>query len=363
MRIARAPLALDCALPVPRAFDRATRAPRAFDRATPVLRAFDRGMRAQPASDRVEMSESERAARHFTAVSLDVDADAAERWSEALLGAGALSVDLSDPRADTAAESPLYGEPGELTGARWPVSRVCALFSSEASKADVDAALRAAEQSAGQPMPAHARHAVAERDWVRETQRQFGPIEIGEGFWIVPSWCAPPDPAAINLSLDPGLAFGTGSHPTTRLCLEWLRETRVADARVLDYGCGSGVLAITAARLGACDVRGVDVDPQAIRASADNAAANRVAARFSLPDALAPGSYDVVIANILANPLILLAPLLAARVADGGRIALCGILAEQQDAVAAAYARWFTLAPWRGVDGWLLMHGQRRAND
>ena len=310
---------------------------------------------------RAAMSGSEpTGTRHFTAVSLDVDADAAERWSDALLGAGALSVDLSDPRADTAAESPLYGEPGEFSQARWPVSRVCAVG---AADADVDAALRAAEQSAGQAMPAHARHAVAERDWVRETQRQFGPIEIGPGFWVVPSWCAPPDPAAINLSLDPGLAFGTGSHPTTRLCLEWMRESGVADARVLDYGCGSGILAIAAARLGARDVHGVDVDAQAIRASSDNAAANRVAARFSLPDALPPGRYDVVIANILANPLILLAPLLAGRMADGGRVALSGILAGQQDAVAAAYARWFTLAPWRGVDGWLLMHGQRRADD
>ena len=202
---------------------------------------------------------------------------------------------------------------------------------------------------------------VAEQDWVRETQRQFAPIAIGEGLWIVPSWCNAPDPGAINLKLDPGLAFGTGSHPTTRLCLAWMRERGVEGARILDYGCGSGILAIAAARLGAHEVRGVDIDPQAIRASDDNARANGVAAQFSLPDALAPGAFDTVVANILANPLVVLAPALAARVRDGGHIALSGILDAQQDAVIDAYARWFTLAPWRRDDGWVLLHGERRA--
>jgi ribosomal protein L11 methyltransferase len=291
----------------------------------------------------------------FTVLRLDVDADIAERWSDALLEAGALSVDLSDAGADSEAESPLYGEPGE-PAMLWPHPRLDALF---ASDADVDAALRDASVRVGSTPPAHQRIAVAEQDWVRETQRQFAPIEIADGFWIVPSWCEAPDPRAINLKLDPGLAFGTGSHPTTRLCLAWMRELGVAGARLLDYGCGSGVLAIAAARLGAGEVRGVDIDPQAIRASDDNAHHNDVAARFSQPDELAPGTFDCVVANILANPLIVLAPALAARVRTGGRIALSGILDAQQVAVIDAYARWFTLAPWRRDDGWVLLHGMR----
>lgn len=292
----------------------------------------------------------------FTVLRLDVDADNAERWSDALLEAGALSIDLSDAGADTDAESPLYGEPGEPAAMLWPHPRLDALF---ASDADVDAALRDACVRVGATPPAHERVAVAEQDWVRETQRQFTPIEIADGFWVVPSWCDPPDPGAINLKLDPGLAFGTGSHPTTRLCLAWMRELVVAGARVLDYGCGSGILAIAAARLGAGEVRGVDVDPQAIRASDDNAQHNGVAAWFSLPDALEPGSFDVVVANILANPLIVLAPALVARTRPGGRMALSGILDAQQDAVIDAYSRWFTLAPWRRDDGWVLLHGVR----
>ena len=184
----------------------------------------------------------------FTVLRLDVDADIAERWSDALLEAGALAVDLSDAGADSDAESPIYGEPGEPAATLWPHPRLEALF---ASDADVDAALRDASVRVGATTPAYERIAVAEQDWVRETQRQFAPIEIADGFWIVPSWCEAPDPRAINLKLDPGLAFGTGSHPTTRLCLAWMRELGVAGARVLDYGCGSGILAIAAAALGA----------------------------------------------------------------------------------------------------------------
>ena len=293
----------------------------------------------------------------FPALRFDVDAQDAERWSDALIEAGALSVDLSDPRADTALETPLYGEPGEPGAMLWPSSRINALF---AADANIDGILRASALAIGAGMPLCERYSVAEQDWVRETQRQFTPIEVGKGFFIVPSWCEAPDPSAINLKLDPGLAFGTGSHPTTRLCLALLQECGVADARVLDYGCGSGILAIAAARLGARAVRGVDVDPQAIRASVDNARNNDVVATFSLADALEAGCYDLVVANILANPLILLAPALAARARVGGRIALSGILEDQQDAVIDAYARWFTLAPWRHAEGWVLLQGERR---
>jgi len=207
--------------------------------------------------------------------------------------------------------------------------------------------------------------AFAEQDWVRATQAQFAPLHIHDRLWIVPSWCDPPDSSAINVTLDPGLAFGTGSHPTTRLCLEWLARELPPAATVLDYGCGSGILAIAAAKLGARDVNGVDVDPQAIDAARLNAAANRVAANFTLADvqdALAAGTFDVVIANILANPLVLLAPVLAARTRAGGRIVLSGILAAQQADVAAAYEPWFIMNLWKsGEEGWIALTGVRQA--
>jgi len=293
----------------------------------------------------------------FIALRFDASAAAAEAWSDALLDAGALSVDVSDPLAGTADESPLYGEPGEAVAQRWNWSRVVALF---AADADWRSALRQVAQALAQPVPPHETFPVADQDWVRQTQAQFGPIEIARGFWIVPSWSAVPEPGAISLRLDPGLAFGTGSHPTTRLCLEWLRETLAGGESVLDYGCGSGILAIAAGKLGAGRVVGVDVDPQAIRASDGNARQNDVAAVFVEPHALPAATHDVVVANILANPLILLAPALAQRVVADGRIALSGILDEQVDSVIAAYVRWFTLARWRRNEGWVLLAGKRR---
>lgn len=288
----------------------------------------------------------------YLALRFDAPASAALTWSDALLEAGALSVDLSDPFAGTPAESPLFGEPGVATDAAWAISRVNALF---ASGRDVAAILAQVAQEQDLAIPSYETHPVAEEDWVRNTQAQFGPIEIGPGWFIVPTWSVPPDPAALNLRLDPGLAFGTGSHPTTRLCLEWLREALVPGATVLDYGCGSGILAIAAARLGAGRVVGVDLDPQAITASRSNAAANGVAATFVEPGGLVPGSFDVVVANILANPLRLLAPALAARVAPAGRIALSGILEAQANEVARAYAPWFTLGTTRISEGWVLL--------
>jgi ribosomal protein L11 methyltransferase len=203
--------------------------------------------------------------------------------------------------------------------------------------------------------PQYETYPVADEDWVRKTQSQFGPIEIAPDFFIVPTWSAPPRADAFNLRLDPGLAFGTGSHPTTRLCLRWLRERIRGGESVLDYGCGSGILAIAAAMLGAADIVGVDVDPQAIRASAANAAMNGVDARFVAIDALGTGRFGIVVANILANPLMLLAPALCARVTEGGAIALSGVLAGQTDDVLAAYAPWFTLAAVREDEGWVLL--------
>ena len=293
----------------------------------------------------------------YLALRFDTSAEAAETWAEALLAAGALSVDVSDPAAGTPAETPVYAEPGEPGSALWPISRLSALFD---AGADADAVLRTCAQRLGVAPPPHATHPVAEQDWVRATQAQFGPIRIAEGFWIVPSWCVPPDPQALNLALDPGLAFGTGSHPTTRLCLEWLREHVDGQSTLLDYGCGSGILAIAAAKLGGRRVAGTDIDPQALRASAVNAQANRVAATFVAPAALPPETFDLVVANILTHPLIVLAPLLARRVRAGGRIALAGLLAAQATEVAGAYAHWFNIATWRTCDGWPLLAGVRR---
>ncbi len=293
----------------------------------------------------------------YRAVCFDIDAPSADAWTDALLDAGALSVDLADPDAQTAREVPIYGEPGSEPAGAWPVTRVTALFHDQSS---LDAALVAAGIAMGAPLPAHAVVDVPDQDWVRATQAQFGPIRIDERLWIVPSWAQVVEPGATNLILDPGLAFGTGSHPTTRLCLRWLSGTLPAGATVLDYGCGSGILAIAAARLGAREVVGTDIDPQALAASRDNAARNAVDAQFVSPDRLAPGrTFDVVVANILANPLIVLAPALAHRVAVGGRLLLCGVLATQAAEVQEAYAPWFRIAPWNAEDGWVALEGTR----
>ena len=297
----------------------------------------------------------------YCALRFDAAAGTADAWSDALLEAGALSVDIGDPEAGTPAEIPLYGEPGEYAGERWPIARVTALFP-EASVAA--AALASAGRLLGWRPPPHEMHEVAEQDWVRATQAQFAPLLIHDRLWIVPSWCDPPEPSAINVTLDPGLAFGTGSHPTTRLCLEWLARELKPRQSVLDYGCGSGILAIAAAKLGAGRVVGVDVDPQAVEAARANAVANRIAATFVLPDELAAqgaGAFDVVVANILANPLRLLAPALAPWVRKSGRIVLSGILADQAADVAAAYAAWFMIDVWRsGEEGWVALAGTRR---
>jgi ribosomal protein L11 methyltransferase len=288
----------------------------------------------------------------FKAVRFDVPANEADAWSDALLEAGALSVDVSDPFAGTDRETPMFGEPGEPPSSLWQLSRVVALFDGDAA---VDRLVRDAATYAALLVPQYEIYPVADEDWVRKTHSQFGPIEIAPDFFIVPTWSAPPRTDAFNLRLDPGLAFGTGSHPTTRLCLRWLRERIRGGESVLDYGCGSGILAIAAAKLGAADVVGVDVDPQAMRASTANATMNDVAARFVPPERLGAGRFDVVVANILANPLMLLAPALCGRVAHGGAIALSGVLAGQTDDVLAAYAPWFTLAAVREDEGWVLL--------
>jgi ribosomal protein L11 methyltransferase len=295
----------------------------------------------------------------YLALFFDVGADDADRWSDALLDAGALSVDVTDPRAGTADEAPRYDEPGMASDAYWPLSRITAMF---AAGSDAAAALAAAAGQVSEPLPAYQTYAVAEQDWVRATQQQFAPLRIADRMWIVPSWCPPPEPDAVNIQLDPGLAFGTGSHPTTRLCLQWLAQRMRRGARVLDYGCGSGILAIAARKLGAREAIGVDIDPQAITASRANAAANGVDATFAHVDAFAattPVPFDVVVANILARPLVVLAPTLAAMTDDGGDIVLSGVLAEQADAVREAYAPWFRIAVCAADEGWVALAGAR----
>lgn len=293
----------------------------------------------------------------FLALRFDVDGARADAWSDALIDAGALAVDASDPHAGTDAESPLYAEPGEPPGEGWPIARLEALVD---ASADTTTLLASAAAALGEPAPAVHVRAIDDDDWVRRTQAQFGPIAIDDGLWIVPTWHEPPAGARLAIRLDPGLAFGTGSHPTTRMCLTWLARTLRGGERVLDYGCGSGILAIAAAMLGAGEVAGTDIDPQALDASRANAQANGVTATFAAPGAIRPGEFDVVVANILANPLLALAPLLAARTAPGGQIALAGLLDAQADAIADAYAPWFTLRATDRLDGWVLATGVKR---
>jgi len=289
--------------------------------------------------------------------------DCVEGVSDALMNElEALSVSVEDADADSAAEQALFGEPG-MPAPRpgWRRSVLRALFADEALATDAATLLLAQEWAQGIHVQAIA--PVEDQDWVRLTQSQFQPVAITPAFWIVPSWHEPPAGAKRVIRLDPGLAFGTGTHPTTRMCLRWTAQHAAARAshwtRVLDYGCGSGILAIAAAKLGAGDVAGTDIDPQALDAAADNARANGTAVAFAAPDAIRGGTFDLVVANILTNPLRMLAPALAARVRPGGRLALAGLLDAQAPLVADAYARWFTIAPWRSADGWTLLAGVR----
>lgn len=285
-----------------------------------------------------------------------VSAADAERVSDALMDAGALSVDAADAAAGTADEQPIFGEPGSAA-TPWPETRLAALFPDDAP---AEMLAREACESVGLAAPAMTLESVDDEDWVRLTQSQFAPIRISDRLWIVPTWCEPPEPGAIVLRLDPGLAFGTGSHPTTRLCLGWLDRHLTAGATVIDYGCGSGILAVAAALLGAGRVVGIDIDPQAVTASRDNALANGVTAEFhdARPVALSPA--DIVVANILANPLRVLAPLLIGLVKPGGHIVLSGVLEGQTQAVMEAYSPAIAFdAPTRD-DGWICLQGIRR---
>lgn len=293
----------------------------------------------------------------WISVTLQAEADQAETLSEALMDAGALSVSIEDADAGTAAEKPQFGEPGHLPTSLWDHSRVVALFGPDTP---LERALTEATAAAGlDAVPPFTCEEVGEQNWVQLTQSQFDPIRITDRMWIVPSWHEAPDDGAINIELDPGMAFGTGSHPTTRLCLEWLCEAVTPGATVLDYGCGSGILGIAAARLGAGDVLGIDIDEQAVEAARDNATRNHVEMRLQHSGQPLDEQFDIVVANILTNPLKLLAPLLAARIRPGGRIALSGVLVEQADDVIAAYAPFVALEVGATHEGWARLQGQR----
>ena len=294
----------------------------------------------------------------WQSVRILVDSKQAEPLSDALMEVGALSVSLEDADAGTIDETPLFGEPDHPTAELWPHSIAVVLLDEQA---DVAETLTAAAEQAGIPVPAeYTVETVAEQDWVRLTQSQFDPIPISPRLWIVPTWHDAPDSHAINLKLDPGLAFGTGSHPTTRLCLQWLDTHVQGGETLLDYGCGSGILAIAAVKLGAARVDGVDIDSQAVTASRDNAELNAVTAHFCLPGELTPGQYDIVVANILTNPLKGMAPLLAGRVRTGGHLVLSGILAEQADEVMAVYHDWFVFDPPAIDEGWVRLAGVKQ---
>lgn len=293
----------------------------------------------------------------WQSLKIEAEADHAEALSDALMELGALSVGIEDADAETPDELPIFGEPGIGEPGVWRRNVVSALFE---NGLDLDSIAAQAASAAGISRPRYSIETVPEQDWVRATQSQFDPIHIAGKLWIVPSWHDAPEPGAINIVLDPGLAFGTGSHPTTHLCLAWLADNLRGGETVLDYGCGSGILAIAAKKLGAGPTSGVDIDPQAILSSRQNAAQNAVAADFYLPDELPAGEADVVVANILSIPLKVLAPALAQACRRGGRIALSGILAEQAEDVSAVYAAWFDMAPPVFMENWTLLTGIKR---
>ena len=281
----------------------------------------------------------------------------AERLADALIEQGALSVGIDDADAGTERETPQFGEPGSPAAPLWEASRVTALFD---PAEDLAARLAAAALEADiAPPPRYEISEVAEQDWVALTQAQFEPIRVTERLWIVPSWHLAPDASAVNLVLDPGMAFGTGSHPTTWLCLEWLTRQRLTGGRVLDYGCGSGILGIAALRLGGAQVLGVDIDDEALQTARANAERNGVPLQLQHSATPLDARFDFVIANILTNPLCVLAPVLARRVAPGGRLALSGVLDAQADRVIEVYAPFIELKVQAMREGWALLTGGR----
>jgi len=287
-------------------------------------------------------------------VRLAITPEQAETYEDALLEVGAVSVTFMD-----AEDQPIF-EPDLGTTPLWSHTHLLALFEADT---DETALLAHLQLLCGGALPEHHVERIEDQDWERSWMDGFQPMRFGQRLWIVPSWHAAPQPDAVNLLLDPGLAFGTGTHPTTALCLEWLDGQNLDNCSVLDFGCGSGILAIAALLLGAPQAAGTDIDPQALEASRDNASRNSIdPARFPvyLPADLPQQPADVVVANILAGPLVSLAPQITALVKSGGRLALSGILAEQAEEVRAAYASTFDLDPTAVKDGWVRISGVKR---
>ncbi len=293
----------------------------------------------------------------YQQITLAVKDTVAEPLADALMEHGALSAAIEDAYAGTENEQAIFGEPGMPTEQIWQQSKVIALFGEDD---DAAAVIQNAAQECGLADLHYTTEILEDQDWVRLTQAQFDPIQISDRLWITPSWHDAPDENAVNLQLDPGLAFGTGSHPTTRLCLQWLDAQLKGGESVLDYGCGSGILAIAALKLGAGSAVGVDIDEQAIRASKANADQNNVQAQFYLPDAVPEGQFDVVVANILANPLRMLGEMLAGRTKSGGRIILSGLLDEQVEELSEIYGQWFDIEPAEIDEGWARLSGVKR---
>ncbi len=298
-------------------------------------------------------------------VRIEAEAEEAELLAEFCFDLGAVSVSTQDADIDTPDEVPIFGEPGIELPNVWRHNVLTALFSPPFSPEQVLSAVYEAFPEL--PRSRFTILEVEETDWVKAVQDQFTSIQVTPTLWIVPSWCErPQDPSACVLSLDPGLAFGTGSHPTTRLCLRWLERQPLQGACVLDYGCGSGILAIAAAKMGASRVGGVDIDPLAVQAAQANAEANQVVASFRLPEDQPIRQADIVVANILANPLKELAPRLVESAVSGGWLVLSGVLEEQAPAVIEAYRRAskgrLLLQIGEQEEGWVCLAGQLGAD-
>jgi ribosomal protein L11 methyltransferase len=281
----------------------------------------------------------------------------ADLISDALMEIGALSASIEDANAETTAEQAIFGEPGDPPPGIWQQNIVTAMFAENTDISQIISALKLATKI---PQLQFNTEIIAEQDWVRATQAQFDPIKITDKMWIVPTWHVAPDVDAINIVLDPGLAFGTGSHPTTSLCLQWLSEQPLHNKSVLDYGCGSGILAIAAKKLDACPVTGVDIDSQAITASNYNGQQNQVEINFFDADTFTDQTFDFVVANILSSALMVLAPALAKYCKTGAKLALSGILEEQKETLIARYSEWFNMDAHTQKDAWILLTGTKR---
>ncbi len=294
----------------------------------------------------------------FISLSLILNENQADAFGDQLMELGAISINVEDAEEGTANEKPIFGEPGAATG-MWAKSKLTALFQ---DGTDAERIGREAASVLGFEGLVFAIEDVEDIDWVQQNRDQFQPIKISDRVWIVPTWHVAPDNDAINIALDPGAAFGTGSHPTTRLCLQWLEANLEATKKpaMLDYGCGSGILAIAAKKFGAATTVGVDIDVQAIETAAYNATQNGVEIAFSTTDVTLDFVADITVANILANPLKVLAPLLASHTISGGQLVLAGILDHQANDIIAIYQPWFDLQVWRSAEGWSCIAGLRR---